>query len=49
VDEEIIADVRERMDAEGFVKLEPKKVDLAPGQKSQDRRRALRGARRDLP
>lgn len=33
VDEEIIEAIRERMDAEGFVKLEPKKVDLAPGQK----------------
>ena len=33
VDEEIIAAIRERMDAEGFVKLEPKKVELAPGQK----------------
>jgi len=33
VDEEIIVAIRERMDAEGFVKLEPKKVELAPGQK----------------
>ncbi len=33
VDEEIIAAIRQRMDAEGFVKLEPKKVDLSPGQK----------------
>ena len=33
VGEEIIAAIRERMDDEGFVKLEPKKVDLSPGQK----------------
>lgn len=33
VDEEIIAAVRERMDPEGLVKLEPKKLDLAPGQR----------------
>ncbi len=33
VGEEIAGAVRERMDAEGFVKLEPKKVQLLPGQK----------------
>jgi transcriptional antiterminator RfaH len=33
VDEDIIAAVRERMDDEGFVKLEPKKIELAPGQR----------------
>jgi transcription antitermination factor NusG len=33
VGEEIVAAIRERMDGEGFVKLEPKKVDLSPGQK----------------
>lgn len=33
VGEEIIAAVRERMDAEGLVKLEPKKFELAPGQR----------------
>ncbi len=33
VDEEIIGAIRERMDEEGFVKLEPRKIDLAPGQK----------------
>lgn len=33
VGEEIIEAVRERMDAEGLVKLEPKKVVLSPGQR----------------
>jgi transcription antitermination factor NusG len=31
VGEEIIAAIRDRMDEEGFVKLEPKKVVLSPG------------------
>ncbi|MGE5247703.1 MAG: transcription termination/antitermination protein NusG [Verrucomicrobiota bacterium] len=33
VGEEIVRAIRERMDEEGLVKLEPKKVDLAPGQR----------------
>jgi len=33
VGEEIIAAIRERMNEEGFVTLEPKKVELSPGQK----------------
>ena len=33
VDEEIIAAVRARMNEEGIVKLEPKKVTLSPGQR----------------
>jgi transcriptional antiterminator RfaH len=33
VDEEIIAAVRQRMDDEGMVKLEPKKIALSPGQR----------------
>jgi transcriptional antiterminator RfaH len=33
VGEEIIGTIRERMDAESFVTLEPKKIELAPGQK----------------
>ncbi len=33
VGEEIIAAIRERMGDEGFVKLEPRKIELSPGQK----------------
>ena len=33
VGEEIVTAIRERMDDEGFIKLEPRRVDLSPGQK----------------
>lgn len=33
VGEEIVDAIRERMDPEGFVKLEPRRIELSPGQK----------------
>ena len=48
VDEEIIAAVRARMNEEGIVKLEPKRVTPVPRPAREDRGGPLRGPRRDL-